>query len=105
MAQETRVGLATRFSVSGESFFTEPGPFTDLIVRAAEAETTVKPKLSTSGGTSDARFIRSHCPVVEVGLVGATMHQTDEMVDVEQIEQLKGIYARVLRDYFAAGGL
>jgi succinyl-diaminopimelate desuccinylase len=104
-AQETRVGLATRFTLSGESFFTEPGPFTDLITRAVEAETSVKPTLSTSGGTSDARFIRSHCPVVEVGLVGATMHQTDEMVDVEQIEQLKGIYTHILRDYFAAGRL
>jgi succinyl-diaminopimelate desuccinylase len=104
-AQEGRVGIATRFTVSGESFFTEPGAFTDLVARAVEAETSVKPTLSTSGGTSDARFIRAHCPVVEVGLVGATMHQTDEMVDVEQIEQLKNIYTRILRDYFAAQDL
>ncbi|MEM8570265.1 MAG: succinyl-diaminopimelate desuccinylase [Pseudomonadota bacterium] len=100
VAQETRVGIATRFTVSGESFFTEPGPFTDLIAQAVENETGVKPELSTSGGTSDARFIRTHCPVIEVGLVGATMHQTDEMVDIEQIGQLKSIYTRILRDYF-----
>jgi succinyl-diaminopimelate desuccinylase len=103
-AEETRAGLATRFTVSGESFYTEPGPFTDMIAHAVEAETGVRPAFSTSGGTSDARFIRNHCPVVEVGLVGATMHQTDEMVEVEQIGQLKGIYTRILRDYFAAKG-
>ena len=65
------------------------------------AETGVTPELSTTGGTSDARFIRSHCPVVEFGLVGQTMHQVDERVEVAQIHQLKGIYARILQDYFA----
>ncbi len=100
-AQETGIGIAARFSVSGESFFTGPGPFTGLIADAVEAETGVKPALSTSGGTSDARFIRSHCPVVEVGLVGATMHQTDELVEISHIRQLKAIYARILQDYFA----
>jgi len=56
---------------------------------------------STSGGTSDARFVRTHCPVVEFGLVGKTMHQVDERVAVTQIVQLKAIYGRILRDYFA----
>jgi succinyl-diaminopimelate desuccinylase len=87
--------------VSGESFLTPPGPLSDLIARAVEAETGVTPVLSTTGGTSDARFVKDHCPVVEFGLVGQTMHQVDERVDVAQIHQLKAIYARILRDYFA----
>jgi succinyl-diaminopimelate desuccinylase len=104
-AGEMGVGIASRFTVSGESFFTEPGAFTDLIAKSVKAETGVAPAFSTSGGTSDARFIKDHCPVVEVGLVGATMHQTDERVEVAHITQLKGIYSRILRDYFAAGSL
>ena len=59
------------------------------------------PGLSTSGGTSDARFVKDHCPVVEFGLVGKTMHQVDERVLVGQIEQLKAVYGRILRVYFA----
>ncbi|MGB7240594.1 MAG: M20/M25/M40 family metallo-hydrolase, partial [Sulfitobacter sp.] len=57
--------------------------------------------LSTTGGTSDARFVKDHCPVVEFGLVGRSMHQVDEHVQVDQIHQLKSIYGRILRDYFA----
>ena len=86
---------------SGESFLTPPGPLSDLVSRAVEAETGVTPVLSTSGGTSDARFVKDHCPVVEFGLVGKTMHQVDERVDIAQIKQLKAIYARILKDYFA----
>ncbi|WP_113911921.1 succinyl-diaminopimelate desuccinylase [Roseovarius dicentrarchi] len=86
---------------SGESFITPPGDFSDMVVRAVEAETGRTPVLSTSGGTSDARFVKDHCPVVECGLVGRTMHQVDENVDVAQIHQLKAIYTRILRDYFA----
>ena len=59
------------------------------------------PEYSTSGGTSDARFVKDHCPVVEFGLVGKTMHQVDERVEVAQIVALKAIYSRVLQDYFA----
>ena len=99
------IGIAARFQVSGESFLTEPGPFTDLVARAVAAETGVTPALSTSGGTSDARYVKDHCPVVEFGLVGATMHQTDEHVEVAHIRQLKAVYSRILADYFAAGGL
>ncbi|WP_146584788.1 succinyl-diaminopimelate desuccinylase [Puniceibacterium confluentis] len=87
--------------ISGESFLTPPGPLSELIARAVTAETGVTPELSTSGGTSDARFVKDHCPVVEFGLVGKTMHQVDERVEVAQIHQLKAIYGRVLRDYFA----
>ena len=87
--------------ISGESFITSPGPMSDLVATAVTSETGVTPKLSTSGGTSDARFIKSHCPVVEFGLVGKTMHQVDENVPVTDIEQLKSIYGRILTDYFS----
>ncbi|MHA6324585.1 succinyl-diaminopimelate desuccinylase [Roseivivax sp. CAU 1753] len=87
--------------LSGESFLTPPGPLSELVARAVEAETGIAPVLSTSGGTSDARFVKDHCPVVEFGLVGDTMHQVDERVPVAQVHQLKAIYSRILRDYFA----
>ena len=97
----TGVAFDLRVSISGESFITPPGALSDLIARAVTAEIGVTPGLSTSGGTSDARFIKDHCPVVEFGLVGKTMHQVDERVLVAHIHQLKAIYGRVLRDYFA----
>jgi succinyl-diaminopimelate desuccinylase len=87
--------------ISGESFLTPPGDLSGLIARAVKAETGVEPVASTSGGTSDARFVKDHCPVVEFGLVGKTMHQVDERVEVAQIHQLKAIYTRILSDYFA----
>ena len=87
--------------ISGESFITPPGALSDLVSRAVTAETGVTPVLSTSGGTSDARFVKSHCPVVEFGLVGRSMHQVDEHVEVSHIHQLKAIYTRILQDYFA----
>lgn len=87
--------------VSGESFITPPGPLSALVAQAVQAETGVTPILSTTGGTSDARFVKDHCPVVEFGLVGKTMHQVDERVEVAQIHQLKQIYGRILADYFA----
>ena len=92
---------AVRIKVSGESFLTPPGDLSDLVAKAVEAETGDTPVLSTTGGTSDARFIRSHCPVVEFGLVGRTMHQVDERVEIAQIHQLKQVYTRILQDYFA----
>lgn len=88
-------------SISGESFITQPGILSDLVCRAVEAETGLVPELSTSGGTSDARFVKAHCPVVEFGLVGQSMHQVDEHVRVDHIHQLKAIYARILQGYFA----
>ena len=87
--------------ISGESFITPPGELSDLVAHAVQVETNRTPVLSTSGGTSDARFVQHHCPVVEFGLVGKTMHQVDERVEIAQIHQLKSIYARILRDYFA----
>nr|WP_222625996.1 succinyl-diaminopimelate desuccinylase [Phycocomes zhengii] len=95
------IEIGLEIKVSGESFITPPGPLSDLVARAVTAETGVTPVLSTSGGTSDARFVRTHCPVVEFGLVGSSMHQVDEHVDVAQIHALKAVYGRVLASYFA----
>lgn len=98
---QTGVQIDLRISISGESFLTPLGDFSGLIARAVQAETGLTPEPSTSGGTSDARFMKNHCPVVEFGLVGKTMHQVDERVEVAQIHALKAIYGRILRDYFA----
>ncbi|MEM9009808.1 MAG: succinyl-diaminopimelate desuccinylase [Pseudomonadota bacterium] len=98
---ETGIAFDLRTKVSGESFLTPPGALSDLVAAAVEAETGVRPILSTGGGTSDARFVRGHCPVVEFGLVGKTMHQVDECVEVAQIRALTEVYGRILRDYFA----
>jgi len=101
VAKAFGVEVDLRLKISGESFLTPPGPLSDLVAKAVEAETGVTPVLSTSGGTSDARFVKDHCPVVEFGLVGRTMHQVDERVPVADIGQLKAIYTRILRDFFA----
>lgn len=98
---ETGVQIAMRVSIAGESFLTPPGAFSAMVAQAVFAETGRLPEPSTSGGTSDARFVKDHCPVVEFGLVGKTMHQVDERVEVAQIHALKAIYARLLQDYFA----
>jgi succinyl-diaminopimelate desuccinylase len=82
-------------------FVTKPGAFTDLAVAAIEAVAGRKPELSTSGGTSDARFISSYCPVIEFGLVGQTMHQVDERTPVSDLEKLTKIYRGILDRYFA----
>jgi len=100
IAGEFGLQVDVEIKISGESFITPPGALSDLVSGAVEAETGVKPELSTTGGTSDARFVKAHCPVVEFGLVGQSMHQVDEHVRVEHIEQLKSIYSRVLRNYF-----
>ncbi|MDN3273947.1 succinyl-diaminopimelate desuccinylase [Frankia sp. RB7] len=81
-------------------FVTKPGPFTDLAVSAIEEVTGRKPELSTSGGTSDARFISSYCPVIEFGLVGQTMHQVNERVPVVDLEKLTKVYRGILTRYF-----
>ena len=101
IATEFGVTVDMTIKVTGESFLTPPGALSDLVSAAVQAETGVTPVLSTSGGTSDARFVQHHCPVVEFGLVGKTMHQVDENVPIDQIHQLKSIYSRILRDYFA----
>jgi len=85
---------------NSDVFVTKPGPFTDLAVAAIEEVTGSKAELSTSGGTSDARFIASYCPVIEFGLVGQTMHQIDERAAVSDLEKLTRIYRGVLDRYF-----
>ncbi len=86
------------------AFLTEPGPFVAMVADAVEAETGRRPALSTTGGTSDARFIKSYCPVVEYGVVGQTMHQVDERVAVADLLTLEAITHRLLTSYFAAAG-
>jgi succinyl-diaminopimelate desuccinylase len=100
VAMEFGVQIDMKVKVSGESFLTPPGPLSDLVAGSVAKVTGVRPVLSTTGGTSDARFIKDHCPVVEFGLVGKTMHQVDERVEVAQIHQLKDIYSRILRGFF-----
>ncbi len=86
---------------SGDPFLTAPGDLTEMLSDAIVHELKVQPDLSTTGGTSDARFIKNACPVVEFGLVGKTMHQVDENVPIDQITQLKAIYGGILARYFA----
>ncbi|MDP3600280.1 MAG: succinyl-diaminopimelate desuccinylase [Bosea sp. (in: a-proteobacteria)] len=84
------------------AFLTEPGPFVAMVADAVEAETGRRPALSTTGGTSDARFIKSYCPVVEYGVVGQTMHQVDECVAVADLLALEAITGRLLKAYFGS---
>ncbi|MEO6380794.1 MAG: succinyl-diaminopimelate desuccinylase [Nitrobacter sp.] len=86
---------------NADAFVTRPGPFTELVVAAIEEITGRRPDLNTSGGTSDARFIKNYCPVIEFGLVGQTMHQIDERTPVADLEKLTRIYRGVLDRYFA----
>jgi succinyl-diaminopimelate desuccinylase len=85
---------------NADVFVTKPGPFTDLAVAAIAEITGRAPKLSTSGGTSDARFIKDYCPVLEFGLVGQTMHQVDECTPVSDLVTLTKIYRRIIDKYF-----
>jgi succinyl-diaminopimelate desuccinylase len=100
-AEQSGIDFTVDARISGEPFVTEPGDFTELVADAVEAECDVRPVLSTSGGTSDARFVRRHCEVVEFGLVGKSMHQVDEYAEVEHIHKLKAVYRRLLDSYFA----
>jgi succinyl-diaminopimelate desuccinylase len=100
-------GNAVRYRVefsptNAVAFLTPPNDFVGFIAAAVEAETGLRPKLSTTGGTSDARFIVRDCPVVEFGLVGQTMHQVDERVAVADLDRLAAVYRRMLDAYFAA---
>lgn len=100
-------GNAVRFSLdlhpsNSPAFLTQPDAFVDLVAEAIQAETGRLPALSTTGGTSDARFIKDACPVIEFGLVGRTMHETDERVAVTDLDRLTAIYGRVLERYFSS---
>ena len=97
-------GGTARPVISGEPFLTEPGAFSALVAAAVEAETGIAPELSTTGGTSDARFLRALCPVIEFGLCNATMHKRDEAVAIPDLAVLARIYARIARDALALHG-
>jgi len=98
----TELKATLDWSVSGESFLTLPGPRVEAVADAIAAATNRRPKLTTGGGTSDARFIKDLCPVMEFGLVGDTMHQVDERVPVDAIMALSRIYLDVLKRFFAS---
>jgi succinyl-diaminopimelate desuccinylase len=87
-------------SVSGESFVTEPGELTEIVANAVQAVSGSRPEFSTSGGTSDARFIKNYCPVVELGLISATAHQVDEHVLTQDIRDLAETYRLILHAFF-----
>jgi succinyl-diaminopimelate desuccinylase len=93
---ETGLQISLEHMCSGEAFLTPHGPFVTAVQDAVEASTGVRPEASTTGGTSDARFIRALCPVLELGLVGQTMHQVDERVPVAELEALTAAYRRVI---------
>ena len=90
-----------RISVSGESFLTTPGPFTEAVARATRRAAGITPALDTGGGTSDARFITRLCPVVELGGVGSTMHQVDECVPVTELLALSTLYSAIIEELLA----
>jgi succinyl-diaminopimelate desuccinylase len=101
-AAEVGAQFTLKFSGTGDVFVTEPGVLVDTMQVAVHEITGLEPKLSTTGGTSDARFIKDHCPVIEMGLVNATIHQVDERVPVADLETLTRIYQRFLTLFFAA---
>lgn len=91
------------FLPASDCFVTEPGPLVDLMVAAVKKQTGLTPELSTGGGTSDARFVKDYCPVIEFGLVNETIHQVDERVETGDLDTLTGIYDAFLQRYFGAG--
>ena len=97
----SRQKVTVEFLHSGDAFLTPEGPFTRAVQDAVEAELGIRPEASTTGGTSDARFIRALCPVLELGLVGQTMHQIDERVSEADLHAITRTYARVIRAFFA----
>lgn len=101
VAAGTGLAISLEHLCSGDAFLTERGPLVEAVEAAVEGVEGLRPESSTTGGTSDARFIRALCPVLELGLVGQTMHQIDEQVPVNQLESLTEIYAAVIRTWFA----
>jgi succinyl-diaminopimelate desuccinylase len=99
IARDYGCEISLSSSVSGDAFLTAPGKFTELVAKAVAGVTGTRPEFSTGGGTSDARFIKDFCPVVELGLAGSTMHKADEGVPVAEITALTDIYAAVLAAY------
>ena len=101
IAEREAPGSKVTARISGEAFLTPPGPLYEVVVAAIEEETGAKPELSTSGGTSDGRFLIQLCPVVDFGLPNATMHKVGECAAVEDVRALSRIYERIVRKVFA----
>ena len=101
IAEREAPGATVRARISGEAFLTPPGKLFDVVVDAIREESGIEPDLSTSGGTSDGRFLVALCPVVDFGLPNATMHKLDESAGIEDIRALARIYSRILRKVFA----
>ena len=93
-----------QFLPASPCFITEPGPLVDLMVAAVKKQTGVTPELSTGGGTSDARFVKDYCPVIEFGLINETIHQVDERVETGDLEKLTGVYLEFIKRYFGMFG-
>jgi succinyl-diaminopimelate desuccinylase len=100
MAKKSKCKLNVSYQVSGESFLTKPNKTTYMVQNTIKKITKIKPKLSTTGGTSDARFIRKISPCLEFGLVGKTMHKIDESVPLSDLKKLTNIYLNILENYF-----
>ena len=100
ICKKNKCSFKISYTVSGEAFITTPNQTTKMIQNTIRKITKIKPKLSTSGGTSDARFIRKIAPCVEFGLVGKTMHKIDEAVSVTDLKRLTNIYKNILENYF-----
>ncbi|PSJ38057.1 succinyl-diaminopimelate desuccinylase [Allosphingosinicella deserti] len=103
-AEAAAPGTTVEAKISGEAFLTPPGPLYQLVTDAIRAETGIEPRLSTSGGTSDGRFLIALCPVVDFGLLNATMHKLDEAAAVDDIRALARIYARIVEAALASAG-
>lgn len=99
-AEEVGARWSVSFSGTGDVFLTRPGPLVDTMVEAVRAVTGRTPRLSTGGGTSDARFIQAYCPVIEFGLVNETIHQVDERVPIADLHTLTDVYERFLEQFF-----
>ena len=98
--RDSEISFHIKSNVSAIPFLSDPGEFSDIITKSIKDELNIKPVLSTSGGTSDARFLQELCPVVEFGLVGETMHKTDEHVEIDQINKLTRVYNKIIENYF-----
>jgi succinyl-diaminopimelate desuccinylase len=101
-AKDVGARFSLRFFGTGDVFLTDPGPLVDTMRNAVQAVTGRPAALTTNGGTSDARFIYKHCPVIELGLVNATVHQVDENVPIADLATLSNIYGRFIQDYFVS---
>jgi len=100
MTKKNKSNFKIEYHVSGEAFLSKPNKTTYMIQNIIKKITKINPKLSTTGGTSDARFIRKIAPCLEFGLVGKTMHKVDEAVSISDLRKLTKIYSEILKNYF-----